>query len=671
MVEKRCNILIFLFVVFAGHLCAQQFDFENDKKIRSDYNEDIEKALNNEDINKLRNIFDRKPELINSSSKQISKSKYLRLSGGGVPLFYDVVDRYLRGQCSYDLVQLIMSYKPSFNCSFNKLTPFYLILDYIARHKIKDCEKAEKLFYLFCNQQGFDINSRFQNNPPPLSFLLSSNYNYLSNTYSEEYISFSIIRTFVEKGASINTSDENNNNLITYAIRAKKQQLFSYCMEQNADFTQRNNLNKDVLSYAILEQDYKSVSLLLDKKYPLSGQLLMDRAYEEILQTAEPIKELLFDKLKTGYKTLQDITLLSKLFSKRKIYFINENYNRNNYKLTQNQIPDFIDLFVNIKLNRTDIAFKNIQNLKKEYIYSHKTIADFVKATNKYPELGLQIQSFNPQYYKNESNSLALQLELGKLKKIIPENLFSLYMNEIKTKTNDFYELNFNTNSIKTLVKLKKDFPNKELMINKKATQIINDLPTYTNHFNIYDKVSEIDSEIARLREIISQFELYRNNFIDNISVAEKRVQELYNYISKLNKTAYRARVFVGNLVERHGAIIKKIIEYGETPPYEIKDSQFLSSSRNTKYTIELDDISAEKTIYKDEYGNYSMDRGVFDSYLKYKSNSMDKTIRMYYVYDYLSISSFYSKNIRRQEKIIEYLENNLNAEWFKVFIYL
>jgi hypothetical protein len=91
MVKQKYRILVFLYLLIAGQLNAQQFNFESDKKQNTQFNQKIEEALNNNDLKLMKKILDKEPSLVNSSSKMTSISGYSKLSGGKIPLLYDAV----------------------------------------------------------------------------------------------------------------------------------------------------------------------------------------------------------------------------------------------------------------------------------------------------------------------------------------------------------------------------------------------------------------------------------------------------------------------------------------------------------------------------------------------------------------------------------------------------
>lgn len=436
MVKQEYRILVILLLLIAGQLNAQQFDFESDKKYNTSYNQELENALNNNDLKLMKKVLDKEPSLVNSSSKMTTISGNSKLSGGKIPLLYDAVDRCLNEKCSSDMVELILKYQPSLYCTFDNYTPFYLILNYIATHKIDDCRNAENLFNLFCNQSKFDINQKYNDLPPPLSFLLSSNYTYSANSYNREYISSYVIKTFIEKGASINTRDINSTSILTYAVMADENDMVSYCISKRADVTVINNNNHDALYHAVYNNSYKNVSLLLNQNYPLSEKRLAEiDAYTAMPFANEEIKNLLFEKLKNGIKNLESIKVLTKLFPDKKLYFISYNYKRAYLDITTKEIPEFVNLFGDILIYNDPVASMNLNSLKKEYIYSSKNLQEFVDANNICPLFDLSCHS--TFYFQDEIKSRCLINELINIKNELPVSLYESLQNEItKTITN-------------------------------------------------------------------------------------------------------------------------------------------------------------------------------------------------------------------------------------------
>lgn len=439
MGKRRYRILILTIVVlFAGSLMAQQFDFESDKKLTLGYSQKLVEAIDDNDITRLKKLFKKNPSLVNSYTSINNAHGYLSSSGGGIPLLYDVVDRSLKNQCSIEMVETVLDFKPFMYCIYNDYTPFYLILNFIATHTIEDCEIAHKLFYAFINQNDFDVNQKPKDSPLPFSYLLSKNYEYLHETFDNGYISSDIIEAFINNGSSVNTRDVYSHSILIYAVLLEDSELIDFCINNNADVSIKNYEGKDALFFAIQSNNLENVSAILEANYPLSEDNFVKMNVCTFLHSSDKeIQKVIFDGIKVGEKDLENMINISKLFPERKLYFIADAFTRSKYQISTEELPSFIALFNDVSIENNVVATKNIESLIDEYksyvIQNANKTGDLLALIELKQEYGL-----SPKNYMqiDEKEYLFKVNDIQLYKKVFPDNISAFTG---RCKLNEYY----------------------------------------------------------------------------------------------------------------------------------------------------------------------------------------------------------------------------------------
>lgn len=422
----------------AGPIMAQQFDFESDKKNISGYSRKVVEAIDNNDIKKLRKLFEKDPSLVDTYAVSTNPHGYLSSAGGGVPLLYDVVGRCLNNQCSVELVKTVLDFEPHMYCTYNNITPFYLILTSISTKTIDNCIAAHELFYAFLDQPNFSVSQKPKDLPLPLSYLISSNYDYLYGDFNKDYISPDIIKAFIEKGASINTRDIESNSILIHAVIKNDVGLIDFCVRNNADLTIKNLQGKDALFYAVKANSSEIVNSILEANYPISEGDLVSMGVSPFLHKADKeIQNRIFNRVKDGKKDLQSMINIAKLFPDRKLYFISEAYSRSKYQISTEDLPSFIALFKGAYVEENIEASKNLESLIVEY----KTY--IIKDANKTGEIMALIDlqeayGLTNEDYKliDERAYLVNTRDIQLYKKIFPSNHSEFAS---RCKLNDYY----------------------------------------------------------------------------------------------------------------------------------------------------------------------------------------------------------------------------------------
>jgi hypothetical protein len=563
------------------------------------------------------------------------------------------------------MVELIIKYEPFLYCTSENFTPFYLILNFIAKHKIDDCKNAENLFNLFSNQSQFDINQKYKDLPPPLSFLLSSNYAFSVNTYIKEYISSNIIKTFIEKGASINTRDINSTSILTYAVMVDKNDLVSYCITKGVDVLVMNNGNHDALYYAIHNNNIKNISLILSTNYPLTEKRLAEiDAYTAMPFANEEIRNLLFEKLKNGIKNLENTQVLVRLFPDKRLFFISENFKRANFDITKDQIPALVALFSNPEIVEKSIAFENINSLKKEYIFSSNNLKEFISANNIFPLFVLN--EYTTYYFQSELHSNNLLKEIVAFKDI-PPTLKALLIYEVENAPIKYYNTTLANGGVSELASLYTNFPSKSEEVEKTAftKYIYNAFTGYTN-YSTTDYYISIDNErksVSAVRSNCTIFTGYFNN-PKYISTAKNKLQECTINYDILTGKYDQAIDYYNRLLKRYNKAFDLLVNNGKTPPYEISKTEI--SDEDIYYSIKIENVPKQFYTLKfeirkrsNEFCRYS---GFIFNTIYNCSESMGETIRR----TCISECRIDNRDFYHMKDSIEFLEKNINGNWYE-----
>ena len=65
------------------------------------------------------------------------------------PLFYEVVERFLKGESPLDMCKVVLDANCMMNAVYDGKSPIYLLMDFLATHKKTECVNAEKLLDAF------------------------------------------------------------------------------------------------------------------------------------------------------------------------------------------------------------------------------------------------------------------------------------------------------------------------------------------------------------------------------------------------------------------------------------------------------------------------------------------------------------------------------------------
>lgn len=179
---------------------------------------------------------------------------------------YSTVEKALAGQTPVSSARETIISATSLTEPYNGKTPIYLILDYIARHPKSDCAVAEELLGAFIANKNFDVNMRYSSLMPPLSYLIRTNYDFLGEKYSADYISDNVLRMLIEAGASVNTYNSDGSSLLTFASKTHNKYLQDYFLQQNIDLHHTDKQGNDETYRIIAGGDLALLKRLVDEE---------------------------------------------------------------------------------------------------------------------------------------------------------------------------------------------------------------------------------------------------------------------------------------------------------------------------------------------------------------------------------------------------------------------
>lgn len=254
------------FIVLSFSLRAQGLDALR-KRSTNGENGELATILNSKDVEKMGAYLKANPTSVNNATNKriLGETKY-RVSYEYQSLIGDAISKCLNGKIPIEMCKVIIEAGCDLNIPFQGKTPIYNVVENIATHKKSECQTAEALLKLMAAREDFNINMRYKDLLPPLNYLIWRNHNFLGK-FSSDYISNEVLKTFIERGASVNTYDQDGNSLITFATETKNDYLAEYLVEKGIDLNRKTDEKGNDALYTAID----SGKLELVKKIVGSG----------------------------------------------------------------------------------------------------------------------------------------------------------------------------------------------------------------------------------------------------------------------------------------------------------------------------------------------------------------------------------------------------------------
>lgn len=245
-------IRLALCCVFAASslLCgAQGFDdLKSAKPVQ--LNSKLQSLLDNNDAKGLERLLKSKADAKDGGS---SLGRNEKGAPNVVPLFNDVIARTLAGKVSPDLCRVAVDAGCDVYSVYNGKTPVYQLMDYFATTPSAEAGVGMQVLDMLFSRKDFDINRRYRSLAPPFSYLLSTNYKYLGDSYSKDYLSAELLQKIIEHGGALNTYDENGASLLLLANSTDNRYLQNYLVDRGININKAADETGNNAVYAAIE----------------------------------------------------------------------------------------------------------------------------------------------------------------------------------------------------------------------------------------------------------------------------------------------------------------------------------------------------------------------------------------------------------------------------------
>ena len=239
----RYGIILVLLCALAPDGSAQSFDLRPQTKSSGKSDDSVLTFLEKNDVSGMRAYLKANKRAANSNSRVIKSASGAKVP---VPLFYDAVSSALSGEKgSAEMCKVIIDAGCDLHPVFDGKTPIYLLMDYFATHKKSQCGTALKILEAFDSRSDWDANQRYRSELPPMNYLIRTNYEYLGQRFSKEYISDDVLKILISHGASVTSYTGNGQTLMTFAIDTDNQYLQRYFVEKGVNLTHQDDSGHD------------------------------------------------------------------------------------------------------------------------------------------------------------------------------------------------------------------------------------------------------------------------------------------------------------------------------------------------------------------------------------------------------------------------------------------
>lgn len=631
MVKRKSFSLIILLIGLTLLGYSQKLSFNSQKKNVYALNQDVADALFSNNSGKMDRLLTKDPNSVNCGV------------GQNCPLLYKAVEMCLSNKVSTEVVKVVLKHHPNYYCMYNKETPFYCILRYLATHTINTSGTAESLFYQFYNLPDFNVLEVFDMTPPPLAFLLNTNHEYLKGRFDPNYINSDIVIALVEKGASVNSRDRNSSTLMAYATECHNQTLIDYCLGKDVDLNVKNKQGLDPFCVAVRDDQLATVNKLLKSGYSLTEDRIANTALKNIIPNAsQEVVGVCFDAVKSGVKQLSALQILKQTFPKNFVYFITDGYNRSNFNVPTSELPSLIRLFDYLKDNTA--AQKNLISLKTEYVHSASDLAEFDKFLKLYPIYSFE---YSKDYYENENNYKKLTNSLRAIQNKLPSALYNKLIEEASNKVSSF--INDNKDDMDGYVSILngyksylQDNPGKYKEIEEKAYRQCIKTIDYFPNYTYQDYYVSIERAIRKASEDMRDCDVFIRNFTNSNYIQDAKIRREKAETTRMNLSSIKdaSRSYYQNLRSRYEEYKQYIIDYGQTPSYSISGDKltisvkfYLSLSGVGKGFSYSDDLDYS---YKYESGRYEIRRILLLGHGdRHNDNDLSRAVRKAVFYDF------------------------------------
>lgn len=243
---------IFLCIIttlfFLSNVTAQSLD-----SYRVEKQWTLNSALHDLVINN--NVQGMKSALAGSAANANVASTYVTNDGAtgkiqnNIPLIFDVVYNCLDGVCSPEMLDVVLETGADMYVPYRAKTVIYVVLDYIVNMPIQCCENAEEVLGVLIKHK-IKINNRFSNLPTPMAYLMRTTKK-VHGGYNKDYVSEKVVLMMLKAGSKINSYDDDEGNLLDFALATESDNLASYLIRKGIDVRHNTKTGTNTLREAI------------------------------------------------------------------------------------------------------------------------------------------------------------------------------------------------------------------------------------------------------------------------------------------------------------------------------------------------------------------------------------------------------------------------------------
>ncbi|MBO4822515.1 MAG: hypothetical protein J5548_13750 [Prevotella sp.] len=413
MIIKFRPLVIFSFLcAVALNATAQSFDLRPTSTSAKKANEQLEILLDNNDVDGMEHYLKKNANEVNSNSRVLVSENRAKTP---IPLFVDAVYRVLNNieNGSVEMCQAIIDAGCDLHPVFEGTTPIYMLMKYFATHKKSDCEKAMKLLKAFATRSDWDANLRYRSELPPLNYLLNTNYNFLGEKFSKEYIANEVLETLISHGASVTTYSESGSSLMAFALETDNEYLQSYFLSMGVNLKHSDDGGNDDIYKMIASNKLSILKEVIAKgKLDLNINNLKNDP-KEISKNRE-MYDFVADVCASKVASYEDVVLFRQKFADKK-QLTQQKYEElarrevnacTTYDMITNCVKRYPDL--------PDITGPKLISIAEEELKTYKTIAQLKLFETRYPQLKEKTLEQKDKVYK--ADCIALQEAYSQMK---------------------------------------------------------------------------------------------------------------------------------------------------------------------------------------------------------------------------------------------------------------
>lgn len=528
--RKFCSLLaLCLCAVLPIH--AQGFD-DLKKTSVGILNTELQSLLRDNDVKGVTRYLKSNPDAVKDGTNTSTNEKGGRVV---VPVFYDAVERTLKGESTEQMCETLLNLGCDIYSSCNGKTPVYLVMDYLAETPSEKAGTALSLLRLFLQRDDFDINRRYRSLPPPFSYLLSSNFSFLGGKYSKDYLSTELIRTIIESGGRLNTYDENGASLLLLANETDNDYLTNYLLDNGVNINKKaNSSGDDAIFAAIKDNDIDR----LEKIFSNYGLHMLATSFRDILsETSAEMYSFLASHCASNASSYEELVDFRGIFadskelvrSKYESMAKQEVNEADSYDAIDRCAQRFPDMMSLIAPKRRKIASADINK-----IHNINDLKDFERKYPQERDLCLPIKN---SFYSNASQILRSDYE--KAKEELENQNLSLTGYSPASFISDFSGF-YDPDKLLPLAKALDKYYCAVDVILHDAGQFYGDEETIKDQFEYNLRRIDLSSEIDNCRKFGLYSEWFKGKIDDSIKKMRETKDKMLQDLALINSMTIR-----------------------------------------------------------------------------------------------------------------------------------